>query len=207
MSNRRTVVASGRLASEKGFDALLRSHANCSLPRKDWQLVILGDSPEHTSLNKQVLDLGLKDSVLMPGAVREPQVWLQHSDLFVLPTRYKGFPNALLEAMRCGLAAAAFDCPSGPDEMHEQTGLLWPSATPTCFQPASPPSSVTKNLRQRFGSAAASDVASHFSLNRVGSMWEDLWNELLTTTSLTPGLADQQVHLLLQNCLQTYKCD
>jgi glycosyltransferase involved in cell wall biosynthesis len=147
-----------------------------------WQLVILGEGPERASLQRQVEELGLQGSVLMPGVVRDPEQWLQHAELFVLSSRFEGFPNALLEAMQCGLPVAAFDCPSGPGEIvrHEQTGLLVPPGDTEALSAAISRLANDENLRRRLGSAAAADVATRFSLERISAMWEELWCSLVS---------------------------
>jgi len=176
IGNRRCVVAVGRLAVQKGFDLLLDAYARSKLTEAGWQLVILGDGPERDSLQRRIEQLGLQGSVLMPGIVKNPEQWLQHAQLFVLSSRFEGFPNALLEAMQCGLPVAAFDCPSGPGEIvrHEQTGLLVPAGDADALAAAITRLANDAGLRQRLGSAAAADVASRFSLQQIASMWEAL---------------------------------
>jgi len=176
LGQRSTAVAIGRLTGQKGFDLLLDAYARSKLTETGWQLVILGDGPERDALQRRIEELGLKGAVLMPGVVKHPEQWLQHAELFVLSSRFEGFPNAMLEAMQCGLPVAAFDCPSGPGEIvrHEETGLLVPAGDVDALAAAITRLASDANLRQRLGSAAAADVASRFSLQHVCTMWEEL---------------------------------
>jgi GalNAc-alpha-(1->4)-GalNAc-alpha-(1->3)-diNAcBac-PP-undecaprenol alpha-1,4-N-acetyl-D-galactosaminyltransferase len=176
LAQRNTAVAVGRLGQEKGFDVLLDAYARSKLTAAGWQLVILGDGPERDALQRRIDELGLQGAVLMPGVVKNTEQWLQHAQLFVLSSRFEGFPNALLEAMQCGLPVAAFDCPSGPGEIvrHEQTGLLVPAGDVEALAAAIARLAGDADLRQRLGSAAAADVSSRFSLQHIGSMWEEL---------------------------------
>ncbi len=176
MRAERTILAIGRLVPQKGFDLLLSAFASAAIRASHWQLVILGEGPDRSSLQAQIETLGLRHAVLMPGVVPDPEIWLQHADMYVLSSRFEGFPNALLEAMHCGLPVIAVDCPSGPREIvqHEHTGLLVPLGDIGALATAISRLAGDQGLRERLGAAAAGDVAQRFGLERVGAMWEEV---------------------------------
>lgn len=118
------LIGVGRLVRQKGFDILLKALAR--LRNGDVHLTILGDGPERVALRELAEELGIASQVSMPGFVPNPYPWIVTSEVFVLSSRWEGFPNVLVEAMVCGLPVVATRCPAGPEEIvtHEYDGLL-----------------------------------------------------------------------------------
>lgn len=111
------VIAMGRCAPQKGFDLLLGAWQLVAAGRSQWRLRILGDGPDRMTLTAQAEQMGLADNVRFEGIVTEPERYLRAADLFVMSSRYEGFPMALGEALASGLPAVSFDCPTGPAEL------------------------------------------------------------------------------------------
>ncbi|MGN6516240.1 MAG: glycosyltransferase [Rhizomicrobium sp.] len=110
------VLAAGRLHRQKGFDTLIDAFA-IARAQVDCRLVILGEGPERHALLAAADRHGLAYDIDMPGFVENPFALMANAGAFVLPSRWEGFPNALVEAMACGAPVIAADCPSGPHEI------------------------------------------------------------------------------------------
>ena len=117
----------GRLQPQKGHDILLRAFAG-STAASGHDLVILGEGPEEDRLRQLAATLGIADRVRFAGFTANPWAWIARSSLFLLPSRWEGFPNALAEALACGTASIAADCRFGPRELleHKRSGWLVP---------------------------------------------------------------------------------
>lgn len=111
------IVAMGRFEEQKGFDLLLQAFARVHCVYPGWTLTILGDGPLRPELEALCEASGLTGSVSLPGNVKNPHTYLINADMFVLSSRFEGFPNAILDAMACGLPVIATDCRSGPREI------------------------------------------------------------------------------------------
>lgn len=98
-----TIVAVGRLARQKGFDLLLQAFARIADTRPSWDLVIIGEGEERAPLERLATSLRIDQRVKLPGWRPEPAEVLKTAGLFVMSSRYEGFPNALIEAMACGV--------------------------------------------------------------------------------------------------------
>lgn len=110
------VVVAGRLRFQKGFDVLIKAIA---LLNKDnpVRLIILGEGDGLNDLKEKAKALGVFDRVDFMGFVPKPYVFMALADVFVLSSRWEGFPNVLIEAMALGVPVVATDCISGPREI------------------------------------------------------------------------------------------
>lgn len=111
------LIAIGRLEVEKGFDRLIAAlsqlNASGDVPADRWTLTLLGDGSQRDALQHQLREGGLHDRVEMPGWVSPVWEPLASSDLFILPSRYEGFPSAMLESMAVGVASLVVDVGGG----------------------------------------------------------------------------------------------
>ncbi|RMH79172.1 MAG: glycosyltransferase family 4 protein [Calditrichaeota bacterium] len=168
----KAVLAVGRLDRFKGFDLLLRAFASSRLPVAGYRLILLGEGPERSNLEALAMRLGVFERLEMPGVVAEPEAWMARCEIFVLSSRYEGFPNVLLEAMAMGCAVVATDCPSGPAEIIEpgKNGILVPVDDADSLRNAMERLAENEKLREQMGNAAI-DVRKRFSRIRVIQQW------------------------------------
>lgn len=110
----KNVVAIGNLSHRKGFDNLLKVFSH--LKNEKIMLHILGDGRDKELLHQMKEDLGL-ENIVFHGQQKNPYQYLKFADLFILSSRYEGFPNVLLEAGACGVYALANNCPGGITEI------------------------------------------------------------------------------------------
>jgi len=171
----RVAMAMGRLVEQKGFDLLLQAFSRVAAGNPAWRLVIVGDGPARSPLCALAAELGVSDRVSFAGRVHNPQGWLHSADLFVLSSRYEGFPNALLEAMACGVACVSFDCQSGPADIirPEINGLLVPPEDISALANALDRLMKSDAERSRLASRAQ-DVLERFGVDRVMGAWDEL---------------------------------
>jgi len=97
-------VAAGRLAQQKGFDRLIELFSD--LPGEN-RLTILGEGSERAALEAKCSKLGLGQRVAMPGFCDTPWPHYAGADVFLMPSRWEGMPNAALEALACGTPVIA----------------------------------------------------------------------------------------------------
>jgi glycosyltransferase involved in cell wall biosynthesis len=106
----------GRLVEQKGFDVLVDAVPYVH-GKRDVEVVIAGDGELRADLERRAngLPVSFPGSVDGAGAVAD---YLRGLDLFVLPSRYEGLPNVVLEALACGVPVVATAVPG----MVEATG-------------------------------------------------------------------------------------
>jgi glycosyltransferase involved in cell wall biosynthesis len=168
------ILAIGRFEKQKGFDLLLDAFHRSGLMQMGWRVTILGTGPERSALEQQATELGIASALTMPGFV-DVAPWLKQADLFVLSSRFEGFPNVLVEAMQMRRACISFACPSGPRDLIEnnRNGLLVPAEDVDGLSEALRRLAADPVLRHQLGNEA-SKVAERFSPAKVYGRWSGL---------------------------------
>jgi glycosyltransferase involved in cell wall biosynthesis len=121
------IGAIGRLETQKGFDILLDAFARIRKERPDAALLLVGEGSVRGELEEAARRLALGDAVRFAGAVPDAGPFLRRFDLFVLPSRWEGFPLTILEAMAAGVPIVATAVDGSVEAIrHGTDGLLVP---------------------------------------------------------------------------------
>jgi len=174
------ILGVGRLTYQKGFDLLLRAYAASGL-YPHWQLVIVGEGEERSNLEQLAQELGVEEGVCLPGLVRDVDSYYSRASLFVLSSRYEGFPNALAEAMSTGLACISFDCEYGPGKLlgHKENGILVPAGNVEKMSRSLAYMADHPGESEKMGQEARHYVTHVLSTDRVMGRWDGLIEQVM----------------------------
>lgn len=183
------ILAAGSFKEQKGFDLILDAIPGVLEKHPEWKLVILGgrvDEDEKNSgdlVREQLMSLiaekHLENRVLLPGKAGNMTEWYQRADIFVLSSRFEGFPNVLLEAMASGTACVSFNCDTGPADLiqHGINGMLVEELNTkelgmTVYEVMNQP-----GLRKKLADNAIK-VRNTFSEEKIMKLWIEIFREL-----------------------------
>lgn len=166
----------GRLGEEKQFDILIDAFASLAQGYDDWDLVILGEGSERHTLEAQVRSLGLENRVKLPGRAGNVGDWYQRANLFVLSSRFEGFPNVLVEAMACGCPSVSFDCATGPRDIirHGVDGILVPPQSGVEGMASAIRCLWADEALRRSMGAKATEIRQRYSMEVIQKSWLNL---------------------------------
>jgi glycosyltransferase involved in cell wall biosynthesis len=178
-TERKRLLAVGRLSEEKRFNYLIEVFANLATSYPHWDLVILGEGVLRSALEQQIRELALEKRIFLMGRVGNVAEWYESADIYVMSSRFEGFPNTLIEAMSYGLPAISFDCDTGPRDIirHEIDGLLVPAGNIVALTAALDRLMSNKELRLKLAERAI-EVRERFSIEKVTQLWEQLFDEV-----------------------------
>ncbi len=109
-------IACGRLVEQKGFDRLISQLAQFNIPYQ-WRFDIIGEGPERERLEILIEQMGLQNKVFLQGLILSPYDYFAGADCFLMPSRYEGLPNVVLEALACGAPVIATSESGGINEI------------------------------------------------------------------------------------------
>ena len=173
------IVAVGRLAHQKGFDLLLEAFAEVAAEAPQASLTIFGEGPERDALMAQARALAIDSRVTFAGLTETPGAWLAETDIFILSSRFEGFPNVLVEALAGGVASIAFNCPWGPSDILNdgKDGLLVQPEDVNALASAIRRLLNDSDLRAQL-SASAPQAVRRFNLPNVFAQWDSVIDQV-----------------------------
>jgi Glycosyltransferase len=171
----RRLIAAGRLVNQKGFDLLLQAFATVAARHPDWTLQIYGHGALRDQLEQSITDLGVGGQANLNPPTDRLGERMREASVYVLSSRFEGFPLVLLEAMSAGLVVVSFDCPTGPNEIVTDgvNGLLVPALDVKALALALDRVMSDESLRRRLAAAAPPSIL-RYSSQVVGQRWDDL---------------------------------
>lgn len=169
------ILFAGRFTHQKGVDLLLNSLSlvNAKIPKS--QVWLAGDGPERKQMEKlaESIDSGGCFSIKFLGWKNRSEMYelYQKADIFVLPSRDEGMPNALLEAMASALPVVATKVPGSEELVKDgQNGFLIEKEDKKALAQALEKLILDQNLRIKMGTAGRR-TAGEYSWGRVADQF------------------------------------
>jgi teichuronic acid biosynthesis glycosyltransferase TuaC len=168
---KRILLSVGNLVGEKGHTCLIAAMNTVLKRRSDVILVIVGSGPLKERLEKKITQLGLNGKVLLVGrkAHEEIPMWMNASDIFVLPSINEGFPTVVPEAMACVKPVIGTKVGGIPEAItNDDLGILVNPKDPEILE-----SAILKALEKKWKPETILEHAKTYS-------WSNLATQILT---------------------------
>lgn len=174
MCDKKTVLAVGRHAPQKGFDMLIKAWAKTNAP--GWILRIVGSGADKGKNEKLAEELKITERIEFKDATSDIVKEYQEASCFVLSSRFEGLVLVLIEAKMMGLPSICFDCPNSPREVIRNgiDGILVENGN--INELASKLTQYLSNheLLREMGQEARLDAISRYSPEAVRNLWINL---------------------------------
>ncbi len=173
--NSKNILALGRLNYQKGFDILIDIWASVEDKCPGWKLIIAGDGEDRYLLLDKINELKLNKIELLPSTSNVSDLYNQ-SDIYVMTSRFEGFPMVLLEAKAFGLPIIAYDCDTGPSELiiDNEDGYLVPFDNSNMFVERLFLLIKNQNLREKMSMKSLENAEKYRIESTIGSKWKKL---------------------------------
>lgn len=185
------VGAVSRLVPEKGLADLMTAMARILREIPNTRLVIVGDGPLRSQLERSITGLGLQGLVHLTGSRRDIPKLLSAMDVFALPSHREGFGMALVEAMAAGLPVVATDVGGIPEVVeHGVTGFVVPPHDIGALSVNILLLLEDSALRAKMGADGRQQVQQRFTARRAAMQTQDLYLSLLARKGIVFSVQD-----------------
>ncbi|HFD32676.1 MAG TPA: glycosyltransferase family 1 protein [Gammaproteobacteria bacterium] len=171
----------GRFQPQKDHRMLVDAFKGVVKKVPSAKLILVGDGQLRSSIEEQVLSLGLENSVEFLGVRRDIPEILANSDCFVLGSRWELHPITILEAMRTGLPVIASDVGGISDTVDDgNTGLLIEAENTSSLESAMIELALDVERGKNMGANGLKRVKKHFNNAIVAQQIEQVYRDVLS---------------------------
>ena len=167
----------GRLVPQKGQAHLIELALRLKSANLKFKLLIAGVGAEEKNLLEKIKENRLEEEIKLIGFLSDVKSFLNSIDVFVFPSLWEGFGNAMVEAMLEKRPAVAFKLTSNPEIILDKSmGYLIDYPNMEEFSEQVLALSSNKKLRETVGKKASTSIRSRFSFDNIINEWEKLLN-------------------------------
>lgn len=172
------IVTAGRLMPQKNQKMMIRAFASVCKKHPDYKLVIYGEGPSRQELESLVKELGMEQSILLPGNISDIHEHIKSAEAFVLSSDYEGMPNALIEAMCLGIPSISTKVSGATDLIKDhENGILTELDHQEQLEKAMLELIEDKELAEKLAINAAK-LNEELEVSKIMEQWTDFIKEL-----------------------------
>jgi glycosyltransferase involved in cell wall biosynthesis len=176
----RVILWTGRLDPVKGLVHLIDAMAAVAVENSNAVLLLVGEGAQRAELETRIRARDLSDHVRLLGRRSDVPSLLHLADVYTLPSRTEGLPNALLEAMAAGCPIVATNVPGCRDLIQpDRTGLIVPFGSTDALAAALKKLLSDPDLARTLGGAAAHSAATDWSIDQTWASYHAAYEEAL----------------------------
>ena len=186
---RKTLLAIGRLSSEKGHADLLRALARLRSSRPDlpWKLLLVGSGHEEQNLKSLTSELQLESQVIFASQQNDVLPFYAAAHAMVLPSHTEGSPHVVLEAMSAGVPIIATNVGGVPEILENQnTAILVPPHDPDAMATAIARLLDSPENARQLAENAKQVLRDHFSHQAYAQSLIEIYRDLLRSSAGAP---------------------
>ena len=176
---KKQAIIVGRYNNAKGYKYLLEAWILVHKKHPDWIINAYGSGEYEEFIRQKIVEYHLEDTFILNNPTDHILEAYKQSSIYVMSSRYEGFPMVLLEALACGVPCVSFDCPHGPRNVITEgdDGFLVEYLNSNDLADKICILIENSILRKKMGSNARKNVL-RFSPNKIMPQWVSLFESI-----------------------------
>jgi glycosyltransferase involved in cell wall biosynthesis len=193
--NCRVMISIGRLERQKGFDLLIDAVTKLSKIPEDLRFLIVGDGPDAANLKLLVRNKRLDQHVCFAGRREDVPQLLAASNVFILPSRWEGMPNVVLEAMAAGLCVITTDVEGIPELIQDGVnGIVVPVESAARLAKAIEFVLANTGFAREAGAKSQQLVREQFTIDKITREYDQHYRRFLAPSGTSNQPTGNSIH-------------